>query len=99
MNKRYLTFAFFAKIVPVPIFPVLFSRFKLFARRLIIAYNVLESTFKVPFSLHMDNKPVKGEYLEVLLRSPKTVFSTKDVALLWGEEKEQTVSGRLKKIC
>ena len=45
----------------------------------------------------MDNKPVKGEYLEVLLRSPKTVFSTKDVALLWGEEKEQTVSGRLKK--
>ena len=62
-----------------------------------IAYNVLEETFKVPFSLHMDNKPVKGEYLEVLLRSPKTVFSTKDVALLWGEEKEQTVSGRLKK--
>ena len=45
----------------------------------------------------MDKKPVKGEYLEVLLRSPKTVFSTKDVALLWGEEKEQTVSGRLKK--
>jgi len=45
----------------------------------------------------MDNKPVKGEYLEVLLRSPKTVFSTKDVALLWGEEKEQTVSGRLYK--
>ena len=62
-----------------------------------MAYNVLEETFKVPFSLHMDNKPVKGEYLEVLLRSPKTVFSTKDVALLWGEEKEQTVSGRLKK--
>ena len=45
----------------------------------------------------MDNKPTKGEYVEVLLRSPKTVFSTKDVALLWGEEKEQTVSGRLHK--
>ena len=45
----------------------------------------------------MDKKPQKGEYLEVLLRSPKTVFSTKDVALLWGEEKEQTVSGRLYK--
>ncbi len=45
----------------------------------------------------MDNKPTKGEYVEVLLRSPKTVFSTKDVALLWGEEKEQTVSGRLYK--
>ena len=45
----------------------------------------------------MDNKPVKGEYLEVLLRSSKTVFSTKDVALLWSEEREQTVSGRLHK--
>ena len=45
----------------------------------------------------MDNKPVKGEYLEVLLRSPKTVFTTKDVCLLWGEEREQTVSGRLNK--
>ncbi len=64
---------------------------------MIIAYNVLEKTFKVLTSLYMNNKPVKGEYLEVLLRSPKTVFSTKDVALLWGEEKEQAVSGRLKK--
>lgn len=45
----------------------------------------------------MDRKPTKGEYVEVLLRSPKTVFSTKDVALLWGEEKDQTVSGRLNK--
>mgnify|MGYP001559488369 CR=1 FL=1 len=45
----------------------------------------------------MDKKPVKGEYLEVLLRSPKTVFSTKDVALFWAEEKESTVSGRLNK--
>jgi len=63
----------------------------------IIAYNVLELTFKVISSLYMDNKPTKGEYVEVLLRSPKTVFSTKDAALLWGEEKEQTVSGRLHK--
>ncbi|MBU1045628.1 type IV toxin-antitoxin system AbiEi family antitoxin domain-containing protein [Patescibacteria group bacterium] len=45
----------------------------------------------------MDKKPTKGEYLEVLLRFPKTVFSTKDVALLWGEEKEQTITGRLNK--
>lgn len=45
----------------------------------------------------MGKKPTKGEYLDVLLRSPKTVFSTKDVALLWGEEREQTVSGRLNK--
>lgn len=60
-------------------------------------YNVLEMTFKVLSSTYMHNKPVKGEYLEVLLRSPKTVFSTKDVALLWSEEKDQTVSGRLNK--
>ena len=45
----------------------------------------------------VNKKPVKGEYVEVLLRSPKTVFSTKDVALLWGEEREQTVTGRLNK--
>lgn len=34
----------------------------------------------------MDKKTKKGEYVDVLLRSPKTVFSTKDIALLWGEE-------------
>lgn len=54
-------------------------------------------TFKVLSSLYMDKKPVKGEYLEVLLRSPKAIFTTKDVALLWSEDKEQTVSGRLSK--
>ncbi len=43
----------------------------------------------------MDNKPVKGAYLEVLLRSPQTVFSTKDVALLWGEERAETITNRL----
>lgn len=45
----------------------------------------------------MDNKPKKGEYLEILLRSPRTVFSTRDVALLWGEDKGQTVTNRLNK--
>ncbi len=45
----------------------------------------------------MDNKLKKGEYLDVLLRSPRTIFSTKDVALLWGEEREDTVSIRLNK--
>ena len=45
----------------------------------------------------MDNKLKKGEYLDALLRSPKTIFSTKDVALLWGEERESTVSARLNK--
>lgn len=33
----------------------------------------------------MDKKPKKGEYLDTLLRSRKTIFSAKDVALLWGE--------------
>ena len=45
----------------------------------------------------MDRKPAKGEYLDILLRSSKTVFSTKDVALVWGEERENTVSARLNK--
>jgi hypothetical protein len=33
----------------------------------------------------MNTKPKKGEYIEILLRSSKTVFSTKDIALLWCE--------------
>jgi len=33
----------------------------------------------------MNKKTQKGEYLDILLRSKKTIFSTKDVALLWGE--------------
>jgi predicted transcriptional regulator of viral defense system len=45
----------------------------------------------------MDKKPIKGEYLEILLRSSRTVFSTKDAALLWGEEKKQTITSRLNK--
>lgn len=31
----------------------------------------------------MNKKIKKGEYLDIILRSKKTVFSTKDVALLW----------------
>ncbi len=54
-------------------------------------------TFKVISSHKMDKKPTKGEYLEVLLRSSKTIFSTKDAALLWGEEKESIISARLNK--
>lgn len=42
-------------------------------------------------------KPTKGEYLDILLRSTKTVFSTKDAALLWNESDEVIVSDRLKK--
>ena len=43
----------------------------------------------------MDKKIKKGEYLDTLLRSKKTVFSTKDVALLWGEESEGATRVRL----
>lgn len=41
--------------------------------------------------------PTKGEYLEVLLRSPQTIFSTKDAALLWSENDNKIVTDRLKK--
>jgi hypothetical protein len=44
----------------------------------------------------MKEKPTKGEYLEVLLRSSKTVFSTKDAGLLWGEGKKSVITERLK---
>lgn len=37
----------------------------------------------------------KGEYLDALLRSDKTVFSTTDVALLWGEESKISARVRL----
>ena len=50
---------------------------------------------KLIISIHMDTKSKKGEYIEILLRSPKTVFSTKDVALLWGEEAENAIYVRL----
>ena len=43
----------------------------------------------------MDKKPTKGQYIEILLRSLKTVFSTKDIALLWGEKIEVAVRVRL----
>jgi len=45
----------------------------------------------------MANKPKKGEYLEIILRSPQTVFSIKDVALLWGEERAEVIRKRLGK--
>ncbi|OIO46556.1 MAG: hypothetical protein AUJ28_02335 [Parcubacteria group bacterium CG1_02_37_51] len=43
----------------------------------------------------MDNKPTKGQYIEILLRSSKTIFSTKDIVLLWGEQAEANVRVRL----
>ena len=43
----------------------------------------------------MDKKPTKGTYMEALLRSSKTVFTTKDIALLWGEASKNAASVRL----
>lgn len=37
----------------------------------------------------------KGDYLDVLLRSPKTVFSTKDISLLWKESAGVNTRARL----
>lgn len=43
----------------------------------------------------MNNKLIKGEYIEILLRSNKTVFSAKDIALLWQEPVGVAVRVRL----
>jgi len=43
----------------------------------------------------MNFKPKKGQYLEILLRSPRTIFTVKDVSLLWGEEATNAVHVRL----
>ncbi|MDO8529203.1 MAG: type IV toxin-antitoxin system AbiEi family antitoxin domain-containing protein, partial [bacterium] len=51
----------------------------------------------ISISNEANKKPSKGEYLGVLLRSPKTVFSAKDAALLWSEENNSTVTSRLNK--
>ncbi|MEX1061713.1 MAG: type IV toxin-antitoxin system AbiEi family antitoxin domain-containing protein [Patescibacteria group bacterium] len=45
----------------------------------------------------MFRKPAKGEYLDLLLRSPRTVFAVRDVALLWKEERGRLVTARLNK--
>jgi len=45
----------------------------------------------------MNEKPIKGEYLEILLRSRQTIFSTKDISLLWKEKDNKIINNRLKK--
>lgn len=37
----------------------------------------------------------KGDYLTTILRSPKTVFTSKDTALLWGEQSSNSARVRL----
>ena len=55
----------------------------------------LEVRFNLSSSRYMNNKAQKGEYLDILLRSSKTIFSNKDVALMWGEEADGSVRVRL----
>ena len=43
----------------------------------------------------MNKRAQKGEYFDILLRSNKTIFSNKDVALMWGEKADGSVSVRL----
>lgn len=45
----------------------------------------------------MNKKPSKGEYLETLLRSKQTIFSIKDISLLWKEGDRKVITNRLKK--
>jgi hypothetical protein len=48
------------------------------------------------FPVHiMNNKAKKGEYLDILLRSKNTVFSTKDVNLLWRDARTTASQERL----
>lgn len=64
---------------------------------LFIKYDIilLEVSFKLTYSKYMNNKLKKGQYLEILLRSAKTIFSTKDIALLWKEEIGSSAKVRL----
>lgn len=45
--------------------------------------------------MNMINKAQKGQYLDILLRSKNTVFSTKDVSLLWRDPQTSAVQVRL----
>lgn len=44
----------------------------------------------------MTQKPTKGQYLDLLLRSKRTVFSNKDIALIWSGEADNAVRVRLR---
>lgn len=55
----------------------------------------LELSFKLSSSSHMYKRAKKGEYIDILLRSKNSVFSTKDVALLWRETQTGATQVRL----
>jgi len=55
----------------------------------------LEIRLNLSSSRYMNNKAKKGEYIDILLRSKNSVFSTKDIALLWRETQTGTTQVRL----
>jgi predicted transcriptional regulator of viral defense system len=43
----------------------------------------------------MENKAKKGDYLDILLRAKNTIFTTKDISLLWRESQTGAVKSRM----
>lgn len=43
----------------------------------------------------MNKKVTKGQFMEILLRSPKTIFTIKDIVLLWREKAKVAIRVRL----
>lgn len=43
----------------------------------------------------MNKKVTKGQFMEILLRSPKTIFTIKDIILLWREKAKTAIRVRL----
>ena len=59
--------------------------------------SVLEVAIKATCSHNMIYKATKGEYVEAILRSQKTIFTLKDVALIWRESNADVIKKRLSK--
>jgi predicted transcriptional regulator of viral defense system len=60
------------------------------------AIFLLERAFHYLSSRNMKKDTQKRPFLEQILRSPQTIFSTKDVSLLWREDDMAVVANRLK---
>jgi hypothetical protein len=52
-------------------------------------------SFNLTISKHMTKKSQKGQYIDILLRAPQTVFTVKEIALLWREERDANFRARL----
>lgn len=47
-------------------------------------------------SILSNQKLIKGKYIDVLLRSNKTIFTNKDIAILWRDSDSKAIINRLK---